>query len=465
MALEQKNYKPSCYEEIVMQRLAGQIPSFEYFKKELKQRGQNKKDFDAYIKHVDFCISLSNAEGFNLRNAINVVKKENKVKEQIPPFNFTKKEKDIILKAEDLGRIKAGETISYVGYDKEIKGVDTANLPKDADAFVIFSGHPGTAEAAIKTWFDDLKKTGTPKKLIFLGLHDNQGNTDFSQDVFKFNCDSEMEMYRRCFKACGVSQQIIDECVMRPTDTSTQENITLLAEIRNKYFDKNKEASFVMFGYPAYQKRIASEFAYGFQKMSDAGVVAASKFYIPDTPPQKQEKDRYLSYDNLNTIGADIIIGNCLAHPFRVSAGGRFDSKLGEYPEEFKSILPMSLVYSYPNVAKELAGTDEKVATILKLLRATQHETYEWEKARNVDNSIIYNIQYTKRDLALSGLISADLLENGNAMPKKEYIKALQEYQKDSTKNVFIEGAKTLLGKRTNSGIVKNVAEFLKKCK
>ena len=104
--------------------------------------------------------------------------------------------------------------------------------------------------------------------------------------------------------------------------------------------------------------------------------------------------------DYLDGIAQDIIVGNCLAHPYRVSAGGRFDSKLGAYPEKLKPLLPISLVYSYPNVANELAGTDMKVGTMMKLLRAIQHKTYGWKNAGRVDASMSYNNLHLKRRLA-----------------------------------------------------------------
>lgn len=61
-------------------------------------------------------------------------------------------------------------------------------------------------------------------------------------------------MYVRFFKACGVPKKFIKECLVTPKDISTADNIEMLAEIRNRFFDKSKDVNFVMFGYPAYQK-------------------------------------------------------------------------------------------------------------------------------------------------------------------------------------------------------------------
>lgn len=128
-----------------------------------------------------------------------------------------------------------------------------------------------------------------------------------------------------------------------------------------------------------------------------------------------------------------IVIGNCLAHPYRVWAGGRFDSKLGEYPAKYKPLLPISLEYSYPNVANELAGTDPKVATMLKIHRALQHEVYGWENPHEVDKTIEHNIMQTKREVVRAGLSSAWLMQHGNKLSKNEYIakfKSFMRYQK-----------------------------------
>lgn len=338
-------------------------------------------------------------------------------------FSLSDDEKKIVLEAEDLGRIKKGEVIAYAGYDREIKGIDYLDIPKEVDAFVIFSGHPGSGAAAVEAWYNDFKKNKTPKKLIFLGLHDNQGNTNFSDNHLQFNVKSEVEMYVRFFKACGVHKKFVKECLVTPKDISTADNIELLAEIRNKFFDKNKDVNFAMFGYPAYQKRIASEFAFGFQQLENSGKVAGTNFFIPDVPVSKDEKDRYLSYDNLNGIAQDIIIGNCLSHPYRVSAGGRFASELGEYPDKFKPLLPISLVYSYPNVANELAQTDVKQASVMKILRAMQHQVKGWEEPKRVDNTIKKCACLLRKKLIADGLITNDIVSQRGKGKLNKFVK------------------------------------------
>ena len=467
------SYKPTVYEKIVTDYLDEKELDYNDYKKELALRGwKDKRYFDAYIKDMEYIKGvmeqINNGE-MNLRQAADVVKNNHPSdKKDVLYFSLTDEEKQLVLDAEDKGSFKyeleKGEKIKYDGYNREIVVADANKLPDNTNALVIFSGHPGSAEPAIEAWLEDVKRTGNPKKIIFLGLYDNQGNTDFSNSNLRYNTGSEVEMYVRYCRDAGIPEDVIRECLVTPKDTSTEENTALLAEIRNKYFNGEKDVNFAMFGYPAYQKRIASEFAYQFQKMENEGKVAPTNFIMPVTKPEKNADYRYLSYDNLNGIAQDIIIGNCLAHPYRVSAGGRFDSKLGKYPEEFKPLLPISLVYSYPNVANELAGTRTDVGTMMKLLRAVQHKTYGWEDASRVDASMSYNNLHLKRRLAKKGLLSTIMVKYNEYMNKgtlSNYFK--YELNKSSQEKRDETAAKIVLGEGVHPKNIKAWVEFNKR--
>ena len=467
------SYKPTVYEQIVTDYLDGKELDYNNYKDELATRGwADKRYFDAYIddiKYIKGIMEQIDKGEINLRQAADVVKNNHPTKkEDVLYFSLTDKEKQLVLEAEDNGSFKhefeKGENIKYDGYNREIKVASADYLPSNTDAFVIFSGHPGSAEPAVEAWFEDLKHTGEPKKIVFLGLYDNQGNTDFSNKNLKYNTGSEVEMYVRYCRDAGIPEEIIKECLVTPKDTSTEENTALLAEIRNKYFDKDKDVNFAMFGYPAYQKRIASEFAFQFQKMENEGKVAPTNFIMPVVETEKNAAYRYLSYDNLDGIAQDIIVGNCLAHPYRVSAGGRFDSKLGAYPEKLKPLLPISLVYSYPNVANELAGTRTDVGTMMKLLRAIQHKTYGWENAGRVDASMSYNNLHLKRRLAKKGLLTIGLLHHRSkfsAIMVSEYYNHISSRMTQDQKEA--EAAKIVLGKRVHPKNIEAWVEFNKR--
>ncbi|MBP5353036.1 MAG: hypothetical protein J6Y91_04655 [Alphaproteobacteria bacterium] len=460
-------YRPTVYEQIVEDYLSQKKMRYEDYAEELAARGwKDKRYYDAYIKDIEYITKLMDKPDFNLRAAADEVKAHHpSANKDVLRFSLTESEKKIVLDAEAKGMMKDGEVIRYDGYDREIVCADSMKLPDNADAFVIFSGHPGSAEAAIESWFEDFRRTGEPKKMIFLGLYDNQGNTSFANESLRFNTGSEVEMYVRYCREVGVPNEIINECLVKPTDTSTEENISLLAEIRNKYFDKNRDVNFVMFGYPAYQKRIASEFAFGFQKMeknpNKDERVAPTNFIMPVVKTEQNPRLRYLSYDDLDGIAQDIIVGNCLAHPYRVSAGGRFDSKLGKYPEKLKPLLPISLVYSYPNVANELAGTDTKTGTVMKLLRAVQHRVYGWEDPKRVDSTMMYNVTMLRKRLARKGLLSAEVAFHGNDM-KTETAKAklLEHFKK---KDTYLDAAQVLMGsEKVHPRKLQGVIEYFK---
>lgn len=425
------SYKPTVYEQIATDILDNKNISYKNYAKELTMRGWDESHFKAYVKDLLFIRGVMKNEKLSLREKQAVVNANypSRIDMGMLPLTFTltEEEKQIVLEAEDKGRIKAGEVITYEGYSRQVVGADFLDMPKNTDAFVVFSGHPGAAEPAVVSWLNDYRKTGKPKKLIFIGLYDNQGNTKFDDSGYEYNVGSEAEMYRRYFKKIGISEEIINQCIVTPTDISTEDNIAVLAKIRDKYFPKSRDVSFAMFAYASYQKRIASEFAFGFEKLEKEGKVKGTNFIIPDVPVLPKEK-RYLSYDRLDGIAQDIIIGNCMAHPYRVYAGGRFDSNLGAYPEEYKSLLPISLVYSYPNVANELAGTRTDVATMLKLHRGLQHHAYGWEAPGRVDRSIRYNVTKIKQQLLAAGLISEELMAKGAKLSRKTFLKELKKF-------------------------------------
>lgn len=436
-------YTPTVYEKIATDILNGNLQDFSKYKTEFTERGWNEKHFNAYVKDLKYIKTLMSAENFNLRSAITEAKNHHPTKDdEVLYFALTPDEKKIVLEAENNGSFKDGEIDKYQGYDREIKGYNYLNLPANTDAFVIFSGHPGSATPAIEAWLTDLKKTGNPKKVIFLGLHDNQGNTNFNDTNLKYNVDSEAEMYRRICHSLGMPKCFIDECIVEVTDISTEDNIEILASARDKYFSKDRDVNFAMFGYPAYQKRIATEFAYAFQNKENNHKVSGTNFIIPVVPQEQQESKRYLSYDNLNGIAQDIIIGNCVAHPFRISAGGRFDANLGKYPQKFKPLLPISLVYSYPNVANELAGTDTNVATMLKIHRAIQHKVYNWENPQVIDASIQYTIHNLRNELAKKGFqpyTLRKLCQRIDKLTDTEYKKQYAALKKSYQGNEFMQ--------------------------
>lgn len=194
------DYKPTVYEQIVLDYINDKLKNYQVYEKEWKVRGLTQKDYLQYIKDIAYAESLLDLPHVNIVKASQMAKEYVKNRTGIVTFKLSKEEKKTVLEAEDLGRIKNGDVIKYDGYGREIKGVDYLDIPKEADAFVIFSGHPGAGAAAVEAWYNDFKKNNKPKKLVFLGLHDNQGNTNFNERKLEFNVKSEVEMYVRFLK-------------------------------------------------------------------------------------------------------------------------------------------------------------------------------------------------------------------------------------------------------------------------
>ena len=425
--------KKSVYEQVVEDLYKGEKKEYKDYAEEWRRRGHYKEEFATYMSYVRYIMKQISEKDFKLKEVIEKAKQAWIAEEPIPEFLLLPSEKKLILKAEEQGRIKAGEVIRFKGYGREIRGYEYTNLPKDIDAFVVFSGHPGAASPAVYAWFKHFYRTGQAVKLIFLGLKDNQGNSDFSDTSLIYNVGSEQEMYRRYFKAMGASHEIGNECISEAYDISTEDNIIRLAEIKNRIW-QDKDVKLAMFGYPVYQTRIATEFAWSFEQMEREGKCRGINFIIPSYKPSQNEYERYFSYDNLNGIAADIIIGNCTAHPYRVKGEARYDIGWGKYPDAYKKLLPLSLVYSYPNVAKELAGTDIRVATVLKVIRAIQHKTYGYEHPKKTDKQISYNVIEMRRRLVEEGLVSKELLREGYKLSKQEYLLRLQSFQREQKK-------------------------------
>lgn len=95
------------------------------------------------------------------------------------------------MEAEHFGRVEEDEdglSLTVPSYEGYVEGVSDA-FPAPADAFVVFSGHPETGTYACLDWLNAMKlyrKFGTLDKLpklIFLGYKDNQGHTNFSDEL------------------------------------------------------------------------------------------------------------------------------------------------------------------------------------------------------------------------------------------------------------------------------------------
>ncbi|MCQ2741497.1 MAG: hypothetical protein MJ210_05230, partial [Alphaproteobacteria bacterium] len=97
---------------------------------------------------------------------------------------------------------------------------------------------------------------------------------------------------------------------------------------------------------------------------------------------------------------------------------------------------------------------------------AIQHDVHKFEDARAVNYTLQYNLLNFKKNLALKGLVSADLMDKGSKLSAEEYIRAVQKCQESSTpESNAMEGAKALMGTTTNKNKLQEVAAYLKTAK
>ena len=116
------------------------------------------------------------------------------------------------------------------------------------------------------------------------------------------------------------------------------------------------------------------------------------------------------------------------------------------------------------NLNQALGCTDIKVGTMLKLLRAVQHDVYQFENARQVDFTIKRNLANDAKRLALEGLTSAENIYHGNGLKAQEAVDRIKKHQQSTNEDVnATEAAKVLLGSETvNPRKLKGAADYLK---
>lgn len=301
---------------------------------------------------------------------------------QMPMWRLTYEEIEIIKKGEQYGR---GEHV-VLEYEDQYEEKTACCYPYKRipfrecgrkDIFIVFSGHQETGTKAVEAIYHYVHRyRQLPEGVIFLGLEDNQNLTDFSPK-FSFRKSSEYRMYLRQAIALGLPKDWLRKFLMRPRDTDTAQNIQLLIETLNKYGQDNVNLIFI--SYPVYQMRVMLEFTFGLAQSKEAPNCYVR---IADIAPKKEDgtlrEKRILSYDQPEFQLLDLSLANCDAHPFREHGKTRFaPPDYDEYPEEFKPLAPLGLGYSYPNVVHELCGTDETVASVLKIMRTLMLDAHD----------------------------------------------------------------------------------------
>lgn len=375
------NTQKTCYQMLVEAIVANPNvePKYADFP-EFAERGHSAEEFANWVETAQMVLSeLSNNDG-------NVNKTKAECREQylkelmkVPFYRLTTSEIETIKDSEWYGCGK-NDSLIFTYDDKDVESFAHkylyCNEGGRKDILVVFSGHPRTGIWAAETVFayvDRYQKL--PDGVIFLGLHDNQGMTHFSNG-YKFRRGSEARMYQRQMLAQGLPKSWLNKFLMEPSDTSTEENAELLVETCRKYGLDKEGINLICVTYPAYQLRVATELSFALKdKLPKAWIRIA---HVTPCMEELGEK-RYFSYEKPEGQLPDLTFANCVAHLFREWGVKRFHPRCleDEYPEEYKPLAPLFLAYSYPNVVNELCGTDMTVAAVLKVIRTLMLDAYD----------------------------------------------------------------------------------------
>ena len=481
-----KQYKPTCYEQIIADLVKN--PAQEIFYEdypEFEQRGHTESEVKTWLDYANLAFFLMNCSGSinqkkafaravvsyyrdKTATAMNALlaaavpleldlkldnlpwQLKNIKNNPIINYRLLPDEISTILQAERLGRGFQGNILSYEDQygKKNVTSVDyrkiVSNLGRRKDIFVVFSGHQQTGPKAAEAIYRYIAiNDKLPEGVIFLGLEDNQNLTEFN-DSFVIRQQSEYQMYYNELKALGLPGQWLDKLAMIPTDTDTFQNIGLLVNTLKKYRLDHVNLYFI--SSPAYQLRVASEFAFGLTAREDApdchlfiADIAPKKFADKDDAFQalmrgaiSMEEYNHLSFDDFRVLSydkpemqlLDLTLANCVAHLYREHGKTRFAIPgLTKYPDSFKSLAPLGLGYSYPNVVNELCGTDETIAGILKIMRTLMLDEHDKGiSGASQDAQQQWYVNQTGQKLLAQKLTTSNILKNGYHMTVKEFL-------------------------------------------
>lgn len=411
----EKKVSLPCYVQVVYDLISGIHPRVENYP-EFADRGHDSHEADAWIRYAKMatylhrsinahpnvvkeyakCMAnyvwMPNSKNYHkfeaiahkagienpLRNISDIEVNAGMMK--IPNYRLFESEVDTILAAEEYGRGPRGVILDYCDGsnfgNKQVISVDyrkiEANRGGRQDVILVYSGHQLTGHRATELIYRYLKNNGKlPEHIFNIGFEDNQNMTDFSPE-YQYRKRSEADTYTNEEIALGLPEEYVRKLWLDPNDTDTWQNIKVVASLKERF--GIEECNLIIIGYPVYQLRTATEFAWGLGHAENA---PDCHITIADIEPQKYMEERILSYDQpLYQLG-DLSLMNCCAHIHLRHNDARYPlPNLAEYPESFKRLGAMFMAYSYPNVYSAMLGSegkekerDEEVASIMKILR------------------------------------------------------------------------------------------------
>lgn len=424
------------------------------------RRGQNVLDFESWVKTAKWVLDVLKEQEGTLNQKKEYCRSNfksllTKVVPKVPQYSLFDEEVRTILKAEKLGKGKTGEILRYQDCfgEKNVVSYPHRHIPYQEggrkDILLVFSGYHGTGTYAAEAFYEYVKShKSLPYGIMLLGLEDNQNLTEFNNS-FSLRKSSEYRMYMRQLIALGLPKGLLKKLLMTPNDTSTFQNIALIADTMRKYH--LSDVNLICITYPLYQLRVASEVSFGLSKLDNignawvriadlpikglSGVARAVDVYEKvgmEVPLHALFNTRIFSYDKPEMQLADLTMANSIAHLFRQHGVERFAIEgFDKYPERFKGLAPLFLGYSYPNVVKELCGTDELVSSVLKIIRTLMLDNYDkGASGKAQDTQMLDNTLLTASRLVSAGLTSFELMIRGRLMSEEQFLEKVLAFQR-----------------------------------
>lgn len=468
-----------CYTQVVYDLLSGINPSVEMYP-EFAERGHSHDEASAWIEYVKMAVFLTRsikahpnaikeyayrmmkyvqhpngrnyikfeeaAEKIGIKNpAANLSDIEyNAARLRFPNYRLFQSEIDTILRAEQYGRGLRDVLLEYCDKfaNKQVISEDYRNIQANRggrpDIVLVYSGHQQTGHKATELIYRYVTNNGKlPEYLFNIGFEDNQNMTDFSPE-FKYRKRSEADTYANEEEALGLPKEYVRKLWLDPSDTDTWQNINVVASLKKRF--GIEECNLIIVGYPVYQLRTATEFAWGLGNNEDAPncyITIADiepKMYATAEGTEGGYDDyRILSYDQPEYQLADLSLMNCCAHIHLRTSGEdqiRYQFPwLEAYPEEFKRLGAMFMSYSYPNVYSAMLGSegdekklDEEVASVMKILRYLMLCLYDKGMSGKVmDEQEAWYVGKTAQMLEEKGYTTAEYIEKGRYMSEEEF--------------------------------------------
>ena len=349
---------------------------------------------------------------------------------QMPMWRLTDEEINLIKKAEVLGR---GEHV-VLEYEDRFEEKTACCYPykripfKECgrkDIFVVCFRHPEAGEKAVEAIYHYVHHyRQLPEGIIFLGLNYHENLADYKPG-YAFRRTSAYRMFLRQAIALGLPKSWLSKFLIKPHDGEIKD-IDLLIETLNKYELSNANLIFV--SCPSYQMKAMSGFTFGLAQSSDA---PNSYVRIADIPPKREDgpmrEQRILSFDKPEFQLLDLALVNSVGKLFLEQGKSCFALPgYDEFPEEFKSLAPLGLKYSDPQVVCQLCGTDETVAKVLKVMRVLMLDAHdEGMCGQTQDMQQAFLVANTANLLWQRGLTDPVLMKQTRLMSEEQFLSVI----------------------------------------